>query len=193
MLNYYYIYYNTNNTEIDIEDPIHDIIYDILLRYSFPSFMNSEYELTPDEIESIKDNEFEFIKSKIDSNITIIQIPRIIYDLFNMISIIETRPPVFDIDVSPSKNDFIELCSNISRHNNEYKSAIINLNNNFYKTYIQSNILLTSNNCIDIISYWKSILNNIMITIFDNKDLLKNNIKYFYRTIINETTIYKYE
>jgi len=56
-----------------------------LLKYHYPSCLNITYGLSPEEIDNIKNNEFEFIKSKLPSGYSLYQIPRVIYDLFTIL------------------------------------------------------------------------------------------------------------
>jgi len=85
MSNYHYIYFNTD-TELSVTDDVY-IIRNIILKYSYPSCMNINYNLSYMEKQNIINDEFNFMSEKLkeyNTNIILIQVPNIIYNLYNI-------------------------------------------------------------------------------------------------------------
>lgn len=188
MINYHYIidFISLSDEQIDY------IINNIIFKYSYPCCTNINNELTDTEKEEIINDEFNFIKNKIhkycDKEIEIIQIPRIIYDLFNiyiqiklymdnnklsivLLKIYELKFNELFFNVENKYNNlsiyhysnFIEYCNNLSQIQNNIYSFIINLNNLiFNKLKLDSYKFINE----DLYEYWKHILNNIINDIY---------------------------
>jgi hypothetical protein len=155
-------------------------------------------ELTADDKEQIINNEYKFIKTKIESefvNFKLIQIPRIIYDLYNIIFLrdVNTKMEHFqcaiDSDISSSYEDIKQI---IQTFNSKYNTNIILFNMNFIQ-------LLSENNHIDdllkleistdtYLTIFELLYDNIINTILEE---LKYKIKS--RIFLHLTSIEKFE
>jgi hypothetical protein len=143
MNNNYYLYFVKNNKEI--ERKTHLDILNIILKYSFLLTSNK----------NITKNEYEHISSKIDllnNNIKIIQIPRIIYDLFNIYSY-QTNTIIYsrtDDDINLDQL-YIKNIDNIINLNNFIVNFLINEKYNLLKLNIidYKKIMVTLINLID--------------------------------------------
>jgi hypothetical protein len=119
----------------------------IILKYTYPCYM-SNTDLTLDEIKAIKIDEYAFVKNKIheyNSNITVIQIPRILYDLFNILYQIRTTD-MFSFEIFDFMLESSEYMINYSSYteytnilNRRYIDDIIKLNN-IITEYITSQV-----------------------------------------------------
>ena len=177
MANYHYIYFNTNKELLPDEDKY--IIENIILKYSYPSCMNANYDITPDEQQEIINDEFNFIKQKLNifnNNIILIQVPVLIYSMFN-IYIQYTAKLIYNIDiialsVDQVAYDYKLYCDIISdSYNINYISSINNrLIFLLYNIYKRTNIIN--------IDYWLMVLDEIITYIYSFtkwKYLLKEN------------------
>jgi hypothetical protein len=84
MINFHYII----NFDLLNKEDINYIIQNIIFKYSYPCCKNTNNILTEEDKFKINNDEFNFVKNKINEyckkEIMIFQIPRIIYDLFNI-------------------------------------------------------------------------------------------------------------
>ena len=159
--NYAYVWYKTDPAQLSqfSEDEL-DKIHEIIMNYSYPCYL-AGYDLVrllPDDQKSkLLNSELVFIREKmIEANlghIVIIQIPRILYDLFN----------IYCTDNTTSKYHFLYTCSyslrtldnfnEFNKKNTRYcKQSIFSLNNRIIN-------YLNANNYLDNIeSYYDAIL-----------------------------------
>ena len=167
MANYHYIYFNTNKELLPDEDRY--IIENIILKYSYPSCMNINYDITPDEQQEIINDEFNFIKKKLnsfDNNIILIQVPQLIYSMFN-IYIQYTAKLINDIDIIAvsvditDTDDYKSYCDIISASYNI--NFISSINNRLI--VLLYNIYKKNNNIINI-DYWLMVLDEIITYIY---------------------------
>ena len=161
MNNFYYLYFVKNNKEI--EKKTHLDILNIILKYSF--LLTNKKNITK--------NEYNQICSKIDllnNNIKIIQIPRIIYDLFNIysykinnISYCKTEDDAnFDELYNNNIDNIINLNNFIVNFMINEKYDLLRLNINDYKKIIIKLInLINDENLIKLLS--TNLFENILI------------------------------
>jgi hypothetical protein len=146
MINYHYLWYKFR--EGDITEEENKKILNIIFKYSYPSCNLYTDELREDEKEQIINNEYEFIKNKIETefvNIKIIQIPRLIYDLYNIIYRRENyqniKGFVCNIDNRFEATSYDAIKYLINQFNLTQIENIIMLNNNFIKLLSEKNII----------------------------------------------------
>ena len=96
--NYTYIWFRTDNPLLDIEKDELDIIYNIITTFSYPCYLSGRDEirqLSEAEQHMLLHNEIDFIRGRMQmanlTHIAIIQIPRVLYDLFVLIHTVEIR------------------------------------------------------------------------------------------------------
>ena len=88
--NYAYVWYTQDNPLTKVSQEDLDKIHKIIINYSYPCYLGNDSirELAPDDKKKIIYQELLFIREKMAedglSHVTIIQIPRILYDLFNL-------------------------------------------------------------------------------------------------------------
>lgn len=88
--NYAYVWYTKDNPLTKVSQKDLDKIHKIIINYSYPCYLGNDSisGFTPDDKKKIIYQELLFIREKMAevglSHITIIQIPRILYDLFNL-------------------------------------------------------------------------------------------------------------
>jgi len=91
--NYAYIWFNNESKTITEKEK--DFIHETITKGTFPTYFKI---YTRDEKEALFANEIEFVRQKFSENdlshITILQIPRILYDLFNLLSFYHTHPGI---------------------------------------------------------------------------------------------------
>ena len=87
--NYAYVWYTRDASQITEDDL--DKIYEIVLNYSYPCYLSGSEvitRLTPEEKTKLLQHELSFIEEKMEtaglSHIIMMQIPRVLYDLFNL-------------------------------------------------------------------------------------------------------------
>lgn len=214
MINYHYVFYKKdelkNNDIQPIEKDFMDEIIPILKKYSYPLCMI--VNLTDDEKKHIINNEYDFIKSKFDKNIAVLQIPRIIYDLANLIYIYRNNIKMtiyFDYqkEMSIQSNEIIiditndkYYHSNLSElhdetKNENFKNNIININKILLEMITISFDKLQSNNKYNVI-YWYDIFQNILAILFENEQALLANSEYdtyILKNLINYSKLYEYK
>ena len=133
--NYAYIWYNEENPLSYIEPLQANIIFLIVTSYSYPCYLAKDdvkgdankQQLLHDEIGFIRD----IMKYNTDlSGITIVQIPRVLYDLLGLIYFVK-RPQLSVIEISCRDNSYNNyasyISSSISGHDN-LKNHILQLN-----------------------------------------------------------------
>jgi len=131
MINYHYVWY----IEEEHEDPRKDsIIFNIIKKYSYPSCL--AHDLTDEEKEAIRKNEYLFIKKKIQSSIAntyLIQMPRILYDLYNIIYRRENLASMlnFQCYIDTEADTLRNFINKIDRITDDQEDNIIKMNNKF--------------------------------------------------------------
>ncbi len=190
MINYYYIYYNkkTNNF---ISDELHEKILNIIMNYHYPCCLSSLATYTADEEDRIINDEFGLIKElvgKIDPDVEIFQIPRLIYDLFHayglkkqMLDDILPKNVFFGhdyISMNPSASQYENYCkftwdNTMTSENIKLIKTINDIAYIFIKSYYPANI-----NNLNFIQ-WERIL-KLLITYLANK------YKHFQDKILDE-------
>ena len=141
MINYHYIWINNKPDE-------DDKILNMIRKYSYPSCL--AYDLTAVEKAEIRENEYFNIKNKIERSqpperkVKIIQIPRILYDLYNIIYrrehflTMDSFVCNLDMGANPADNTFDNFKTIINEKTNKVQQSIINMNDrfvNFLGTY----------------------------------------------------------
>ena len=101
--NYTYIWFRIDNPLLDIEKAELDIIYNIITTFSYPCYLSGSdviRQLSEAEQHMLIHNELDFIRGRMQmanlTHIAIIQIPRLMYDLFVLIHTVETRKRTFE-------------------------------------------------------------------------------------------------
>ena len=89
--NYAYVWYAKNPSQPIIQEEDLNKIYEIILNYSYPCYLSGSEvirQLTPEEKTNLLQHELSFIEEKMEtaglSHIVMMQIPRVLYDLFNL-------------------------------------------------------------------------------------------------------------
>ena len=140
--NYTYILVNSNGTIISEED-YKNIYNNIILKYHYPICLNATLELTEAEKNSIKIDEFAFIKTKITiPDIEIFQIPRILYDmlfiLYRHTKLLDSENDLksFKFDRVFLNINYIKYCNHLNNLHQEILEGTCKLNNYIIK-YLQ--------------------------------------------------------
>lgn len=180
-----------NSSYILIGDVNLNTYKNILFKYSYPSCMNINYNLSEEEKKNILTDELSFIKNKFVENklqVNILQIPRILYDIFVILYIIKNEHliynyPVFNFDENlENYNIYCNFVDSL------YTDEIINLMINIDK-FIYDSITSNFKKIILNIVEWQKIL---MISINDIYTSLPLSIKNIMLKLINENDIEKY-
>jgi len=163
MSSYHYIYFNILEDFTPEEDNY--IIENYILKYSYPSCMNVNYDLSPDEKRRIIDNEFNFMSEKLkefNPNIILVQIPNIIYSLYNIYIQFNLKIEE-DIDISSlniRNQDYKSYCDLLLQSYN--RKYIVNINNRLIALLFETVKTHASMNN----EYWLEILNKIIDKIY---------------------------
>lgn len=174
MISYYYIYYK-NNADKYLSDEEHNRVIDVMYKYSYPCCMNINNDITSDEKHSIITDEYEFIKNKIkeiNTEIIVIQIPRTIYDLYNL---------YFTGDLHKINTNILNITFDLSKSYKLYSDLLYRFQEDpEYRKYIKElndDIIDDIYNYIDYMDtdYYYELLNYIIYKIVNNDD---NNIDY---------------
>ncbi len=151
-VNYCYIWFNKTNGLPITETTTNDRILTEILKYTFPYCQINQTTLSKDDKNAIINDEYTFIKTKIqtiDSNIEIVQIPRILYDLI-FISYIKDPRMIKYKELLEGRSFDVDLNHGIYRDSNarEFYDNILNhnsfgfLKSDFRNTAIQVNTLI---------------------------------------------------
>jgi hypothetical protein len=175
--NYAYIWFNNQPDKpiTDFLDTEKEFIHDIITKGTFPTYLK---EYSPDEKVELLANEIEFVRNKFIekgfSNITIQQIPRILYDLFNLLFYYHANPKLTPVPLDKFiikyrceteneriNTDTLENYISYTIQNIEnFKDKIFELNDRIIYFIIAYGI-----NPTDIAENYTNILNWIMIDI----------------------------
>jgi len=135
MINYHYVWKSRSREE-------DKNILKIILKYSYPSCLMFEDLLTDDDKKEIINNEFIFIKNKIEKfTDTVIQIPRIIYDLYNIIFRRNNYENMQSFKCNVDSTKFIEFITNIKINTDQQLENIIDMNKIFFTLLLSYNDL----------------------------------------------------
>ena len=143
--NYAYLWYRNDNPLSEISPRENNIIYKIVTTFSYPCYLSGAdiiRSLLPEDKNELLHNEIGFIRKRIQraglSHIHIIQIPRVLYDLFSLIYSVEKKTRIYEImisceedDARSSLDDFIlfeDYVRRIGLHMKEVKYQILALN-----------------------------------------------------------------
>ena len=89
ILNYAYVWYK-ENPDVDFTLDEEQKIYQIILNYSYPCYLGNSLisSMSPTDKTELLEHELSFIRKKFQEvglvDVNIIQIPRVLYDLFNI-------------------------------------------------------------------------------------------------------------
>lgn len=135
--NYTYILQNKNDSLLTFEE-YKDVYETIVLKYHYPLCLNISNNLTQAEKNSIKSNEFQFIKSKL-SGTQIYQLPRVLYDLFFILynCVILYNRKINIKNFNNEQQPFIDYCNKLNDYHAELSENIFGLNN-FIITFLLS-------------------------------------------------------
>jgi hypothetical protein len=167
MSNYHYIYFDTTRELEESEDEY--IINNFILKYSYPSCMNINYDITSEEKIRIIDDEFNFMKDKLyryNPNIILIQVPRVIYCLYN-IYIHYNAKILNDINIKE-----IQIESTSYKLYCDYLLALYKMNINYIRDINRRLIVLLYDRYIDGLyssltsEYWIDVLNSTIDKIY---------------------------
>jgi len=141
--NYAYVWYTKENPLTKVSQEDLDKIHKIIINYSYPCYLGngSIRGLAPDDKKKIIYQELLFIREKMAevglSHITIIQIPRILYDLFNLHYTTSTDEVRSKFVTSASKMRFIFECDMKIETMAKYNALV-----HEYTESVKENILL---------------------------------------------------
>jgi len=179
--NYAYIWFNNSDSSETITEKEKDFIHETITKGTFPTYFKT---YTNEEKEELLANEITFVRKQFIkanlSNITILQIPRILYDLFNLLFFYHTHPGqyakddekiiydcnIYYYDVITKKNKAYENTKDAyDKYTNENidkcKSKIFELNDRII-AFLKKNVSLDT---IDIVDNYNIILDLIMYNI----------------------------
>ena len=104
--NYAYVWYARDPSQQITQEDL-DKIYEIILNYSYPCYLSGSAlirALTPEEKTKLLQHELSFIEEKMEtaglSHIVMMQIPRVLYDLFNLYFTFMYRQKFTDLSLS---------------------------------------------------------------------------------------------
>jgi len=170
--NYAYIWFNTSNPSETITEKEKDFIHETITKGTFPTYLQ---KYSDDERQALFTNEIEFVRQKFRkvgfSHITILQIPRILYDLFNLLFFYKTHPGQYatvEETIHYNRDDLITINSYIQYTNmniEKCKDKIFELNIKIID-FLNTNGFLVSNT---IVGEYKKILELIMYNISEIK------------------------
>lgn len=140
--NYAYLWYKTENPFEYIRPDEYEEIFDIVRTFSYPCYLSGGPaidRLPPRQKEYLLNDEIGFIRARMSEhgikpdNITIIQIPRVLYDLFVLVYYIQTRKPRNYIVVTCDSawldfGNFKKYNQRIAHYLAENKNNILELN-----------------------------------------------------------------
>jgi hypothetical protein len=179
----------------------HRKIYNIFIKYSYPSCTNIKNIISEAEKESIINDEYNLINLKIkeiNDNIILYQIPRIIYDLYNMyVFNSDKKKFMIDLHVLDNISNINEYCDKIYQfyfksstvytdyNDDEIFMNTIYLNNFLISEYIEYISLIDNDN---ILTIWKHIMLDIIKKIGSyNFKINSNRNKFiFYKILLLE-------
>jgi hypothetical protein len=164
--NYAYIWFNKSNPSETITEKEKDFIHDTITKGTFPTYLQ---KYSDDERQALFTNEIEFVRQKFTdanlSHITILQIPRILYDLFNLFSFYHTHPgerAQFDetihLKCETNTEKLEDYISYINEEIEYFKDKIFKLNDSIIHFLNAHNFL----DSINIVNNYKNILELIM-------------------------------
>ena len=185
MLNYHYIWFVKENHRmkiIPIEDINEDIVQNYILKYSFPICHAYRDGLSAEEKKSIIDNEYLFIKEKVETkytNVKFVQIPRLLYDLFIIFNIrrheFDQLFKFFNVDA----NAYTDLLGNIGRKTRLNIDLMISINVNII-VYLFKNIGYSNMLLLDDFDKRRDLFIKLFVSFFEgmNHGILESNLKY---------------
>ena len=136
--NYTYILQNINGSLLTFEE-YKNVYETIILKYHYPLCLNITNILTEAEKNSIKTNEFQFIKSKLSATIQIYQLPRVLYDLFFILynCVVLYNRKINIQNFYNEQQPYIDYCNKLNNFHAELSENIFGLNN-FIITFLLS-------------------------------------------------------
>ena len=155
--NYAYVWYTTDSSELTDEQL--NKIYEIMLTYSYPCYLSGNEEirqLTLEEKTKLLQHELSFIREKIVKagldNVIMIQIPRALYDLFNMYFLFSNAQketiPAFPYDCVNGIAKMIKHSALTRKYTDSVKDGIFKLNA-FIANYIQQQYSMSYDKIVD--------------------------------------------
>jgi len=149
--NYAYIWFNNESKTITEKEK--DFIHETITKGTFPTYLQQKYSNA--ERQALFTNEIKFVRQKFTdanlSHITILQIPRILYDLFNLFYLynksFSSKPATItyicvpDIDTIEKYNDYT------NKNIDKLKDNIFKLNDKII-TFLNTNGFLGSNTIV---------------------------------------------
>jgi hypothetical protein len=147
--NYAYIWFNNSDPYKTITEKEKDFIHETITKGTFPTYLQQKYlqqKYSDDERQALFTNEIEFVRQKFTdtnlSHITILQMPRILYDLFNLFSFYNTQHGVrMKLDCETETETLEGYISYINETIEYFKDKIFELNDNIIHFLIQKNLL----------------------------------------------------
>ena len=145
--NYAYLWYNEENPLSEIPTADAESIFQIVTTFSYPCYLTGSHNvdrLTPEEKHQLLHNEIGFIRDRMREmglqGITIVQIPRVLYDLLSLIYFVQKgeRFGLFEISCEEKKvsgtygvfNTYSSYLSEIKKYlgKSNFKEHILELN-----------------------------------------------------------------
>jgi len=154
--NYAYIWFNNSDSSETITEKEKDFIHETITKGTFPTYFKT---YTTEETEELLANEITFVRKQFIkaglSNITILQIPRILYDLFNLLYFYNTHSGEgakkdeiirYDCNLRTTTKDAYDKYTN--ENINKFKDNIFELNDRII-AFLKTNGFLVSNIIVD--------------------------------------------
>ena len=193
MINYYYIYYNKKTNDI-ISHELHESIWGLIINYHYPCCLSEFVEITPKEEDRIMNDEFGLMKEligKLDNDIEIIQVPRLIYDLFHSYSLIRqlkagVKPTInyfgFDyISVNPTNSQYYNYSKKaLEMQMNKMNMILLKFINDFAFNFIKDKLKSMQN--ITFIQ-WEFIMKSLTTYLVGEYSKIRENIVEDYKNI----------
>jgi hypothetical protein len=191
MLNYYYIYYNKIKNDV-VSPEQHEKILAYIMNYHYPCCLSEFVEIKPEEEDRIMNDEFDLMKElvyKIDSDIEIIQIPRLIYDLFHSYGLMEElkigiNPKIYKFgydykSTSPTSSQYYNYCKIVWNMTiNERNRDLLKIINDFAYYFIKERSKTLKIKTLKNITFiqWEIIMKSLIFYLTKEYTKIRENI-----------------
>lgn len=182
MLNYHYVWFAKSFKFDDMNPEMEeDILENFVLKYSFPICHASKDILTSEEKKAIVDNEYLFIKQKVEEKypqIKFVQIPRLLYDLILIHSI---KSHTFDqlfTGIEIDATDYTGLITKIGRKTRLNLETMFELNDLIH-SYIYKKIRASSL-LLDDFEKRRDLFITLFVSLFSDieQGIIEGNLKF---------------
>jgi len=183
MLNYHYCWFAKSFEYDDINPEMdEDILENFVLKYSFPICHASKDILTSEEKKAIVDNEYLFIKQKVEEKypqIKFVQIPRLLYDLILIRNIKNHEFNRLFAGIEIDATDYAGLITKIGRKTRLNLNAILELNDAVI-SYILKKIGKPSFLLLDDFEKRRDLFIKLFVSFFSDIEhgIIESNLKF---------------